>query len=111
LTDAVAEILERHMKALDLTDGNSKGEYDAYRDLVRQHRSVANQLQETAVQMVGYRDLPMGRHDMKAMASPEVVDAFEQFVRIEQELLALLQTRLEQDRHMLADMAGAGHRG
>ena len=48
---------------------------------------------------------------MKAMASPEVVDAFEQFVRIEQELLALLQARLEQDRHMLVDMAGAGHRG
>ena len=59
LSDAVAEILERHMKALDLTDRNSKGEYEAYRDLVRQHRSVANQLQETAMQMVGYRDLPM----------------------------------------------------
>jgi hypothetical protein len=105
LTAAVSDILERHTKALDLTDGNSKREYDAYRDLVRKHRGVANQLQETAMQMAGYRDLPMGRHDMKAMASPEVIEAFERFVRIEQELLALLKARLEEDRHMLVEMA------
>ena len=111
LTAAVADILEHHMEALDLTDENSKREHDAYRDLARKHRSVANQLQETAMQMAGYRDLPMGRHDMKAMASPEVIEAFEKFVRIEQELLALLQARLEQDRQMLVEMVGAGQRG
>jgi hypothetical protein len=111
LTAAVAGILERHMAALDLRDESSKREYDAYLDLVTKHQKAAARLQEIAAQMAGYRDLPMGRHDPEATASPEVIEAFEQFVRLEQELAALLQTRLEEDRHMLADMAGAGRRG
>ena len=43
----------------------------------------------------------MGRHDQKAMSGPEVLEAFENFVNLEQELLALLQNRLKQDRKML----------
>jgi hypothetical protein len=111
LMAATARILERHMTALDLRDESSKREYDAYLDLVTKHRNAAAQLQQIASKMAGYRDLPMGRHDPQAMASPEVIATFQQFVGLEQELMELLQARLEEDRHMLVDMAGAGRRG
>jgi hypothetical protein len=105
-TAAVAENLELHTGALDLTDENSRKERDAYMELAKQHRQIAAQLTTTARQMAAYRDLPMGRHDPKAMASPKLRDAFEKFVRLEQDLLALLQKRVERDRGMLAAMGG-----
>ena len=105
-TAAVAENLELHTEALDLTDESSRKERDAYLDLAKQYRQIVTQLQATAGQMAGYRDLPMGRHDPKAMASPRLRDAFEKFVRLEQELLVLLQKRVEQDRQMLTAVGG-----
>jgi hypothetical protein len=107
-TASVAENLELHMKALDLTDENSRRERDAYLELAKQYRQIAPQLQTTARQMAGYRDLPMGRHDPEAMASPKTGEAFEKFVRLEQELLELLQQRVEKDRQMLVAMGGQG---
>ena len=50
----------------------------------------------------------MGRHEEKAMSSPRFREAFEKFVTREQELQALLQKRIEGDRQMLIEMAGAG---
>jgi hypothetical protein len=38
------------------------------------------------------------------MSSPEVAEAFERFVDLKQELLALLQGEVERDRRMLAEM-------
>jgi hypothetical protein len=111
LTGSVAEILELHMKALDLTDGNSKKEFDAYRQLANEHRDIAAQLHTTATEMAGYRDLPMGRHDPRAMAAGAAVDAFASFVKLEQELVMLLERRLEQDRQMLMQMRAAGGAG
>ena len=108
LTAALAEILEVHTKALDLSDENSRQERDVYLDLAKQHRENAARLQATARQMAGYRDLPMGRHDFQAMAGPEPLAAFEKFVRIEGELLELLRKRVEQDRQMLREMGGGG---
>jgi hypothetical protein len=108
LTSSVAAILELHMKALDLTDGNSRIEFEAYRELANEHRDIAAQLHTTATEMAGYRDLPMGRHDPKAMATPLAVDAFESFVKLEQELATLLERRLEHDRQMLRQMRAAG---
>jgi len=105
-TAAVAENLELHTEALDLTDESSRKERDAYLDLAKQYRQIVTQLQATAGQMAGYRDLPIGRHDPKAMASPRLRDAFEKFVRLEQELLVLLQKRVEQDRQMLTAVGG-----
>lgn len=107
LTASVAEILEIHTNALVLSDERSRQERDAYLELAKQHRETATQLQATARQMAGYRDLPMGQHDEKAMADPKALAAFEKFVRLEEELLALLQKRLEQDRQMLTEMGGA----
>jgi hypothetical protein len=104
LTTSVAGILEAHMPALDLTDERSKREYEVYRRLAEDHRRAGLQLEAIGKQMAGYRDLPMGRHDQRAMAAPVVVESFQKFVRIEQELLALLQRRMEQDRQMLVAM-------
>jgi hypothetical protein len=76
--------------------------------LAKGHRQLASQLQATAQQMAGYRDLPMGRHDEKAMSDPKVLEAFERFVLLEQELLALLQKSVERDQKMLAEFHGTG---
>ena len=62
LSAALAEVLERHMKALD----------------------------------------------MAAMADPAMGAAFERFVRREEELLQLLQSRLDDDRVMLSTMRDEG---
>lgn len=104
LTAAVAGVLETHMTALDLTDQNSAREHQAYAALAKEHRETAARLRATAERMAGYRDLPMGRHDMRVMAGSNAREAFATFVRLEQELLAQLQQRLTQDREMLAQM-------
>jgi hypothetical protein len=102
----MAEILEIHMGALDLQDNASRLEHEAYRELAREQRKTAAALQETARRMAGYRDLPMGAHDESVMSSPRAVAAFENFVKLEEELVALLQERLKSDRAMLAGMKG-----
>jgi hypothetical protein len=104
LTAAVAEILASHTSALDLEDDNSREENRVYQKLVDAHRRTAAQLRATGEEMAGYRDLPMGRHDPQAVSSPEVAGAFENFVKIEQELLALLRERVVQDQTMLGEM-------
>jgi len=101
LIAAMAENLETHMKALDLTDKNSSAEFDAYENLVRNLQQTALQLHATANQMVGYRDLPMGRHDEKAMTHPRVRDTFEKFIKQKRELLSLLEQTAERDNQLL----------
>jgi hypothetical protein len=101
LLSARAEVLERHTKALDLSDPNARQELDAYTSLARAHRSVAAELADLARQMAGYRDLPMARHDMRVMADPHgQAAAFRHFVATERELLELLQTKLQQEEPM-----------
>lgn len=95
------------MPSLDLTDAPSRQEHEAYRHLAEDHRQAGLQLQAIAERMAGYRDLPMGRHDAKAMAAPAVRESYQRFVRLE-ELLALLHRKVEQDRQMLAAMGVAG---
>jgi hypothetical protein len=43
LTAATAEVLERHTKALDLTDPAAREEREAYVALVRAHRAIAGE--------------------------------------------------------------------
>ncbi len=104
MTDAMAEVLERHTKALDLTEPSSRREQEAYLGLVRDFREVSARLQDTAGRMARYRALPMGRHDMSAMMDPASVAAFQRYVQLEAEFLTLLQSRGETDRGMLATM-------
>lgn len=108
LVAAMAHNLEVHMTALDLSDEKSQRELTAYRHLAQQHRAIAAQLESTAAQMAGYRDLPMGRHDMAVMSDPKMGEAFAKFVEAESALIALLQERLGNDRTLLSGMRTAG---
>ena len=106
LIGSMAEILEIHMGSLDLQDNDSRLEHEAYRELVSEQRRNAAKLGETARRMAGYRDMPMGRHDMSAMSAPKAVEAFEKFVKLEEELLLMLEKRLVADRKTLSEMRG-----
>jgi hypothetical protein len=108
LAASLADNLEVHTSALDLSDENAKQEHAVYLRLVQQHRAIAAQLETLGEEMAGYRDLPMGTHDPEAMSAPEVAAAFDRYVNVERELLALLQERVEEDQHILADMRASG---
>ena len=101
---SVARVLETHTKALDLDDHSARQEHDAYMELVQHHRRIAADLQALSDQMASYRDLPMGGHDLEALSAPEAVNVFEALVNLEQELLSLLEQRLQEHRPLLDEM-------
>jgi hypothetical protein len=107
LINSLSTVLTVHLKALDLEDENSRQEHAAYSQLAKAYADIADSLRATAERMSGYRDLPMGRHDMKAMTASEPAEAFARFLNREQELLALLQARLPNEQTMLARMKEA----
>ncbi len=107
LIDALAENLDLHLTTLDMNDENSKKEDDVYRMLVREYSAIAARLEKTAGRMAGFRDLAMGRHNAEAMQDPKLHEAFKHYVTIEEELLQLLEMRVDQDRKMLIEMAKA----
>lgn len=109
LIASTARVLEVHMKALDPADANAKRELDAYRDVAVAHRRIANELATLAERMASYRTLPPAPHDMDIMMSPAPRHAFAGFVAQEERVLALLQSRLESDRAMLAQMNHGTH--
>jgi hypothetical protein len=101
LMAATAEVLDRHTRALDLADPAAREEFDAYSALVEAHRTIAGELASLAHQMAGYRDLPMGRHDEVVMADPEgQTEAFQRFVAVEREVLALLGAKVDAEEQM-----------
>ena len=102
LTDAVAENLEIHMTALDLSDEHARQEHEAYVKVATAHRQIAAQLRAVAEAMAGYRDLPMGAHDMEVMSSPDVLGAYHHLIKVEQELATLLAQRAEDHRSLLS---------
>ena len=104
VTDAVAEILELHLQSLDPEDAGARPEFDAYVRVAREHRDAAERLRQIGEHMTGYRDLPMGEHDMDVLMHPRNAEAFERFVALERELNALLEKRLAADEEMLASM-------
>jgi diamine N-acetyltransferase len=106
LLDALADNLDRHVPTLDLSDEHSRRERDAYVSLASAHRAAATELGRIAREMAGYRALPMGRHDPRALGDPELMRAFERFVRREEELLSLLRAGVERDRGMMQAMGG-----
>jgi uncharacterized protein YndB with AHSA1/START domain len=101
LSAAMADNLEKHQRTLDLTDNNAKAEREAYEVVASALRSAAAQLQTTADRMVGYRGLPLARHDEDALSSPEIRDAFARLIEREDDLSALLSTLIQRDRAML----------
>jgi hypothetical protein len=103
LIGAVAGNLEAHLPSLDRSDPASDREHEVYRGLAAEHRALAERLTATAAAMAAQRDLPMGRHDVQALASPEALAAFERLVAVEEELAALLDEQLALHRAMLKD--------
>lgn len=105
---ALSAVLEAHLPALDLTDEHSRQEHEVYQRLAGELRHTAAQLEAIARQMSAARDLPMGQHDMTVMASSEVRVSFERFIQSEQDLLTLLQRKVDADKQMLIAMGAAG---
>jgi hypothetical protein len=108
VTEAMAGNLQVHMQALELDDEAARQEHAVYLRLAEEQRQAAARLRAVAGEMADARDLPMGRHDQSAMASPEVADAFRQLVQAKQNLLDLLRAMAEDDRRMLAAMGSPG---
>ena len=98
---AMADNLELHQKTLISRDENTRRELEAYVRLTSAYQRIAEQLQATATEMAGYRDLPMGEHDEAPFTDPKFGEAFARFVQLERELLNLLQTALTRDEQML----------
>ena len=107
LVASVADVLAHHTKALALEDDDARQEYDAYMELVERHRRAAAELHSISEQMASYRDLPMGRHNLEVLTTREAANVFEALVNVEQELLSLLEERLEQHRPLLSELRAA----
>jgi hypothetical protein len=104
LLAAQARVLEEHMRALDPADANARRELDAYAKLVTGYRDIADRLSAVADQMAEHRALPTAAHDEEALVDEVAHNAFEKFVRLEQELTNLLQEQLGEDQTMLREM-------
>jgi hypothetical protein len=102
LIAALAENLELHIPALVLTDPNAKLEHEAYVRLAAEHRFVAERLTAVAAHMAGYKNLPMAQHAPAVMQDPARNEAFGRYVKLERELIALLQKALARDQELLA---------
>ena len=94
LTAALADNLEAHMHALDLSDDAARAEHDVWGGLVAQHRRIAAELRDAGEEMGAHADLPMGRHDPEALTSPQVRDAFERLIAAERALVGVLRERI-----------------
>jgi len=110
LAAAMGAVLETHIPTLDLTDEDSRKEHDVYQRLASEFRQAAAQMEAIARQMSASSDLPMGRHDTAAMSGEAVQQSFERFVQSQQDMLTMLQSKLEGDQRMLAAMRAARSR-
>lgn len=109
VTEAMAGMLERHMIALDMTDPHSVAEHAVYEELAAAHRLIADQLRAAAERMDAQRDLPMGPHDMAAIAHPATLQAFQTLVDAKRHLLSLLRDSVDEDDAMLDMMRDEAH--
>ena len=107
LIASMAGVLDVHTEALDLEDETSQREHDVYLKLAAEQREVATRLRAIGDEMAGYRDLPMAKHDPEAMTSPKAVEAFEEFLAVEEQLLTMLDDRVRKDKAMLDEMRRA----
>ena len=107
LAGAMGGVLEAHIPSLDLTDEDSRKEHDVYQRLASEFRQAAAQMEAIARQMSASADLPMGRHDTAVLTAEPALRSFERFVQSEQDVLTMLQRKLEGDQQMLATMRSA----
>ena len=101
LIAALAENLELHIPTLVMSQDASRFEHEAYTKLAAEHHAIAEALTAVAAHMAGYRNLPMAVHDDKALADPKVAEAFGRYVKLQRELIAVLQKALARDQELL----------
>jgi hypothetical protein len=106
LLASLAENLEAHLPSIDVRDEAGRQERDAYDSLIRRYREIAERIGAAASEMAGYRDLPVARHHEEAFADERIGRAFEQLVRMEGELAALLKRAHARDKELLDQMLG-----
>lgn len=98
----LAQNLEIHTRALDLGDAAAAQELGVYERIARSLRTAAANLQTAAAEMASAVDLPMAAHDLAAVTTPDVLDAFERYVGAEDDLRRLLDARQVDNEWMLA---------
>jgi hypothetical protein len=110
LFGSVAETLQVHTASLDPNEENARTERAAYQRLIGEHRRAAELLSRLGDEMASCRDLPAAAHDPKTVASAEALEAFEDVVKREREILALLERKVEDDQKRLLEMVVASSR-
>jgi uncharacterized protein YndB with AHSA1/START domain len=101
LLTAMADVLDTHQQTLDLTDENTHPEHHAYLTMALEFRAMSAQLAAIARRMVGFRNLPMGKHDEQMLSSRTALAPFERFVGVERKLLSQLNDAVGQHETML----------
>ncbi len=102
VASGLAQSLEIHLRALDPGDAAAAQEQEVYERIARSLRSAAADLQDAAAEMASAVDLPMGAHNMDALTTTDVLDAFEGYVTAEDELRRLLDSQHADNEQMLA---------
>jgi hypothetical protein len=98
----IARNLEVHTRALDPADPAATQEQHVYECVVRSLRGAVLGLETAAEEMAAAVGLPMGAHDMAAMTTPDVLDAFARLVAAEDDLRRLLEERRAENEQMIA---------
>jgi len=97
----LAQNLEIHTRSLDLGDAAAVRERGVYERIARSLRSAAADLETAAAEMASAVDLPMAAHDLDAITTPDVLEAFARYVAAEDDLRRLLDARHQDDEAML----------
>jgi hypothetical protein len=101
LLDSIADNLTAHLPGLVTTDEDSRREKRVYQQLAERHRQIAAMLDAIAEDMAGHEDLPMGAHDLDALSSTSTAEALARMIRVETELVALVEQQLAQHAAIL----------
>ncbi len=100
----LAQNLEIHTRALNLSDAATVREREVYERVAHSLRSAATDLQTAATEMASAVDLPMGAHDMAVITTPDVLDAFARYVAAEDDLRRTLDAQHVDNEQMLVAM-------
>jgi uncharacterized protein YndB with AHSA1/START domain len=103
LLSALADTLELHREMLDLEDEDCRKEDEVYQKLAESYRELSRRIESTAALMASCRSLPACAHDTAAFG-PRHREAFERFVRAQNQLFEILRPASERDQQMLATM-------
>ena len=101
LMNSVADNLSAHLPGLVSSDADSQHEKRVYEQLIARHREAAAMLHAIGAERAEQQDTPMGEHDLQAMSPSEVSDAVEGMIRVEAQLVALVQQQLTEHQAIL----------